>query len=223
MTSQEIRETVKRNGPAARWGLVVGLVIVLGLSAWWAGDRLLAPVKPNLRTASAAELVAYVADPRGLARLSRFEQGEFLKTWKETTLPDEKRRIDLAESLEALSAEEKKSFVKKMTTHFKRAFLNDAERYGQLRGTDEAFAFIRERHKQFNSDALFFREFAAAFQDQFDTRPDKIQEMILRNTTPEERAIGEPYHAALVRMREQIRKERRADGRATNDGDESRS
>ena len=117
MTSQEIRETVKRNGPAARWGLVVGLAIVLGLSAWWAGDRLLAPPRPNVRTASASELVAYVADPRGLSRLSRFEQEEFLKTWKETTLPDEKRRIDLADSLEALSSENKKAFVKKMTTH----------------------------------------------------------------------------------------------------------
>ncbi len=210
MTHEEVKDVVKKHRRSAGFGTIIGLLLVLGLGGWGIARIVLTPDRPNVHNAAPAEIVRYVAHDRGLAALSQVEQEQFLQQWKDAAMGDKAHCEALAEFFEECETKTRKAFARSITRYFKRAFMGDARHYDRIKGTDEAYAFLTKKHEQLIADALFFKEVATAFRDDFDTRPEKIQESIARNSTPEERAIGEPYWAALQKVRQQLKKQGRA-------------
>lgn len=223
MTTDDVKNAVKKHRRSAGYGGLVGVLVVLALCGWAVLEYALTPGKPNIGNASASEIVSFVADPRGLPKLSQFEQEEFLRKWKLLVMSDGDKKRELSECFDHIESKERKSFTEAVFRHMKRTFMDDAERYIQLRGTDEAFAFLRAKQDQYRDDGLFIKEVAAAFERDFDTRPEKLQEWLLRNTTAEERTLGEPFIEALKRIRIRLRKERRAEAPVDRQAADSRS
>ncbi len=205
-----MRNVVRKHRTAAFYGGMAGLALVLILCAWGVYGIVATPAKPNVQIASGAEIVRFVADRRGLAKLPKIEQIQFLRKWKVLLMPDAARKKELAECFETTDERTRKAFAKAVLRQMKRDFMDDARQYSQIRGTDQAYALLRKKQDEYRDNALFMKEVGHAFRSGFDTRPEKVQEWLIQHTTPEERAIGEPYVEALKKVRIQIHKEMRA-------------
>jgi hypothetical protein len=203
-----MRETVKRHRPAAIYGGIAGLVVVLAILGWKVVDVMLTPDMPNVAIAGQPEIVRYVSDSRGLAELPDIEQQQFLEKWKQNVTTDAKRKDELRAAFDSLDDKSRKAFTESIVEHGKRHFLDDARRYHSLPDTAR-FKFLRERIDAFMTDAMFMKDVAMAFKRDVDTSPDAVQRWVLEHTTAEERAIGEPYLNAFRNMQLQMRKEQR--------------
>ncbi len=206
MTTGEVKSTIHRHRTAAYAGGAVGLAILIG---WFAYNSAMTPAKPTIQTAKAAEIVEYVGNDRGLNNLPQIEQQQFLELWKSHVMQEGPKQ-ELKTCFESLDENHRKRFVTAITRHFKRAFMDDARRFAQLTGPGDRSTFIRERLQQYGGEALFLKDVARSFKNDFQGGPDDVQRWILENTTPEERAIGEPYADALKRVREQVRQQEQA-------------
>jgi hypothetical protein len=167
------------------------------------------PARPVIQTARAGEVVEYISNERGLNKLAQYEQKQFLEQWK-THVMQEGPRKELKELFESMDESARKRFVAAITRHFKRAGLEDARRFAQLTNPGERNKFISERLDQYMSEGLLFRDLARSFKSDMAGGPDEVQRWILENTTPEERAVFEPYADALKRVREQMRQQEQA-------------
>lgn len=206
MTTGEVKRVVKRHRPAAVLGVTAGLVLILG---WFGYDVAMTPAKPDVATADASEIVAFISDERGLTRLPQIEQEQFLDLWKDRVArPGEDQA--LRECLEELSDEARKRFADAMVHQVKRSYIDDAQAYAKLTDPMEKDRFLRERIAEYSSQGAFAKKVASSFKGSAPRNQDELNRLILEKTTPEERAIGEPYYDDLKRMREQIRKEERA-------------
>lgn len=205
MTAGEVKQTVKRHRPAAVIGGVAGLVIILG---WLGYNMAMTPARPEIARATAAEVVAYVANDRGFASLAQVEQEQFLNQWKDHLLKDGNDE-QLRDCLDALSDEDRKAFSSAVFKQAKRAFVDDAKRFAQQTTPEAKNKFIREKLDQYSSQAEFTKRVAGSFKGNAPKSQDELQRWIMENTTAEERAIGEPYAEALKRVREIVKKEQR--------------
>lgn len=210
MTMEQVKTMVSRHRRSAIYGGIGGLAVVLVFGGWAVSEIIRTPNRPNVHTASQTEIVAYVANTRGLEKLAQIEQERFLREWKDTVMPDEKLRTALASALGNLDDRDRKSFGETVMKHMKRDFMQDAERYDQLKSSGESYAFLRERHKEYGENALFMKEVGSAFRGDLDSSPEKMQEWVIEHTTAEERALGEPYVEALKSVKAQIRREQAA-------------
>ena len=210
MTTEQVKTMVKQHRRSAIYGGIGGLVVVLIFGGWAVLEIIRTPNKPNVHTASQTDIVAYVANSRGLDRLAQIEQERFLRDWKDTVMPDAERRSGLAAALGSLDDLSRKSFGETVMKHMKRDFMQDAERYDQIRNSDEVYAFLRERHAEYGDNALFMKEVGAAFRNDLDSSPEKVQEWVIGHTNAEERALGESYVEALKSVKMQIRREQSA-------------
>lgn len=205
MTAGEVKQTVKSHRPAAVVGGVVGLILIV---AWFGYDIAMTPARPEIARGNPAEVVAYIADARGLAKLSQIEQEQFLNQWKDYLLQpghDE----ELRQCLETLPDAERKTFAEAIFRQAKRAFVDDAKRYAQQTTPEEKNKFIRDKLNQYASQAEFTKRVASGFKGNAPKSQDELQKWIIENTTAEERAVGEPYVEALKRVREMVKKEQR--------------
>lgn len=210
MTVKQVKDMVKQHRRSAVYGGLGGLAVVLLFVGWAVLEIIWTPAKPNVYTATQPQIVAYVADSRGLVKLNQIEQEQFLKGWMESVMPDPQRRSALAGALGGLDERDRKRFGDAVMKHMKRDFMGDAEQYDRIKDSDKGYAFLRERHTEYTENAAFMKEVGAAFRNDFDSRPEKLQEWVIEHTTAEERAIGEPYVEALKRVRMQIRREQSA-------------
>jgi hypothetical protein len=206
MTTVEVKSTIKRHRPAAYVGGAVGLAILIG---WFAYNAAMTPAKPIIQTAKAAEVIEYVSNDRGLNSLAQIEQQHFLEQWKSHVMQEGPKQ-ELKTTFESLDEEQRKRFVTAMTRHFKRAFMDDAKHFAQLTQPTERNKFIRERLQQYAGEGVFLKDVAKSFKNDFRGGPDEMKRWFMENTTPEERAIGEPYADALKRVNEQVRQQERA-------------
>lgn len=206
MTTGEVKSTIKRHRTAAYGGGAVGLALLVG---WIAYNSAMTPARPIIQTAKAGEVVEYISNERGLGSLARVEQRQFLEQWKSHVMQDGPKQ-DLKEHLEGMDDEARKRFVTAITPHFTRAFLEEAERYAQLTSPDERHKFVMEKLQQHAGEAMILKDVARTFKNDFRGGPDDVQRWMMENTTPEERAIGEPYADALKRVREQKRQQEQA-------------
>lgn len=202
----EAKNTIHRHRASAYAGGAVGLAILIG---WFAYNAAMTPDKPVIQTAKAAEVVEYIRNDRGLNKLPQIEQLQFLEQWKEHVMQEGPKQ-ELKECFDNLDENQRKTFVAAITRHFKRAFMDDARRYTQLTQPGERNTFIRDRLKQYATEGLFLKDVARSFRNDLRGSPDDMKRWIMDNTTPEERAIGEPYADALKRVREQIRQQEQA-------------
>jgi len=204
MSIDTVQQALKRHRPAAIAGALLGLVLLLG----WVGYEVLAtPATPDMQKAQPAEMVAFVRSPRGLARLPQIEQERFLERWREH-LTQEPAKKALADYLRGMNEDDRREFSEAIFRQFKRAFLDDARRFAQLKA-DEKSAFIRRKLADYRDQMVPLKEIAASFKGLVGSRTDDMQQWIIEHSTAEERALGEPYVDALKRVREQVKKEDR--------------
>jgi hypothetical protein len=206
MTVDEMMGAVKRHRRAALVGGIGGLAL---LTAYLAYEFAMTPARPDPRTAQAAEVVTYIADARGLPRLSQIEEQRFLQQWRDVLLQEPRNKEELKLCLADLGDQQRKSFSEAIFKHFKRAFLDDAGRYGQT-PKDLKYEYLETKVAQYRQQAVFLKDVAMGFSKQFSGRQDDLQKWIMEHTSAEERAVGEPYLEALKRVREQIRKQQPA-------------
>ena len=122
MTTDEVKTTVKKHRWAAILGGAAGLVLLLG----WVGYEIVAtPAQPAIQSTGVAEVVSYISDERGLAKLSQIEQQQFLDRWTMHVTKKENRQA-LKTCFDQLADEERKRFTGAISKHLKRAFVDEA-------------------------------------------------------------------------------------------------
>lgn len=206
MTADEMKNAAKRHRHAALYGGIGGLALLV---AYFAYEFVMTPAPPDARTAPSAEVVAYIADARGLSKLSQIEEQRFLHQWRDLLLEDSAKKEELKECFVDLDDHRRRAFSEAIFKHFKRSFLDDARRFGQL-SKEERYEYLHGRVAQYRQQAGFVKDVAVGFSKQFSGRQDDLQKWIMEHTSAEDRAIGEPYLEALKRVREQIRKQQPA-------------
>jgi hypothetical protein len=197
---------MKRYRVAIISGAVFGASLLVGYFAY---ESALTPAKPNISTAKAVEVVAYIGDNRGLGNLSQIEQEQFLEQWRDHVAAPA-AKADLKSCFDGLEDGARKRFSDAIFKHIKRAFISDAKQFSRLDSPKEKSGFIRKKVDEYRQQALFAKDVAAAFKGDLSKRPEDLQQWAIENTTAEERAISEPYLDALKRVREIVRKEERA-------------
>jgi len=205
MTTDEPKATTARHRSAAKIGAIVGLILLLVYIGYEYG---MTPMAPEVQKATAAEVVAYIADPRGLGRQPQVEQQRFLERWRDLIMKDAARKEELKTYFQGMDEALRKNFSAEMFRHFKQAFLDDAKMYAALPRESKS-AFLREKTTQYDQRAVFLKDVAIGFSRQFTGTEDDVRAWIMENTTAEERAIGEPYADAIKKAADQMRKERR--------------
>src|SRR5262245_24933070 len=95
MTNEQVRDAVKKHRRAAVYGIAVGLAVVLALVGWQVIEIAMTPSTPNVATVAESEIIGFIGNPRGLARLSDVEQEQFLVKWKQNVTTDPKRKDEL--------------------------------------------------------------------------------------------------------------------------------
>lgn len=210
MSTNSFKEIYKRHRVAFIVGTVAGVGLIGGVFAY---NIAMTPPKPDMGKASACEVVAFIGNSRGLARLPQIEQEQFLDQWKVHVMKPENRK-QLKECFDTLEDSQRKDFSAAVFKHAKRAFLDDAEGFAALKTSGEKDQYLRGKIKGYTTDALFTKEVAASFKGDATYRQDDLQAWIMENTTAKERSIGEPYVEALKRIREQVKKEERTQASA---------
>lgn len=213
MMTNDAKTTVKRYRRAALGGGCVGL---LALAAYFGYDYAMTPARPDLPTASARDVVAYISSDRGLPKLPQIEEQQFLLEWRFILAEFPEKREELKACFSEVDDQQRKAFSEAMFKHFKRAFLEDAKRFLRT-SKEQKYAFLRKKVAEYRDQAGLLKDLAVGFKKQFTGRQDDVQKWIIEHTTADERAVAEPYVDALKSVREQVRKEERAPTSAPSD------
>ncbi|HUN82091.1 MAG TPA: hypothetical protein VMV81_11360 [Phycisphaerae bacterium] len=205
MPTQQVQHIVKHHRPALIGGIIAGVLLIGGFVAY---QVVATPPTPIVQKAAPAEMVEFVANKRGLAKLADIQQKQFFEDWKRK-LEDKQARDDLKAYLKNLDDERREAFVNALAGHFKKNFIDDARKFAQLRTPGEKNEFVRAKLIEGRDQAIQFKDIAISLKTGGGRRTDDIQQWIMDNTTAEERAIGEPFVDAMKRVREQMKKEER--------------
>jgi hypothetical protein len=205
MSTDQVKATVHRHRPAAIVGGLVGLTFLVAFVVY---EFVLTPAAPDLQKSPPTDVVAYIANPRGLGRLPQIEQQRFLERWRDLIMQDARKKDELKVCFENMDDDLRQNFSAEIFKHFKRFFLDDAKAYARL-SQDDRNVFLRDRAVEYRNRALFVKDVARGFGKQFKGTEDDLRGWIMEHTTAEERAVGEPYVEALKRAEEQVHKEKR--------------
>ncbi len=206
MTADDIKTAAKRHRRAALAGGLIGLLLLVGYIGY---EYAMTPARPDLHAARASDIVAYIDDQRGLCKLPRIEEQKFLHKWREVVMADSRKKDDLRTCLADMKDQDRKSFFESMFKYGKRAFLDDAKLYSRM-SRDDQYAFLRKKITEYREQLLFMKDVAEGLAGEFKGSQDDFQRWVVEHSTPEERALGEPYVDALKHVRAQIKKEQRA-------------
>jgi len=205
MTAEEIKTSVKKNRNWAALGVAVGVVLIGGYVGI---NYVLTPARPQIGGSGTEEIVNYVMNPRGLARLTDIEQRRFLENWHQRIATDEATRKELTEHLRGLDDKARKQFVNTMVVRLKDIMVADSKQYKQL-PANEQNDFVFNKTEEFAEQRAFLEEIARIFESDLPD-PSKLRGWIFEITTPQERELIEPYFAALQRAAESRKKLDRA-------------
>lgn len=205
MPTQQVQEIVKHHRPALFGGILVGVLLIAGVVTYQVAAT---PPTPIVQKASAAELVEFVSNKRGLAKLPDIQQKQFFEDWKRK-LNDVPARDELKSYLKGLDEERQETFKNALILQFKKMFMEDAKRFAQLRTPGEKNEFVRQKLTEGRDQAMQFKDIILSLKTGGGRRTDDIQQWIMENTSAEERALGEPFVDAMKRVRDQMKKEER--------------
>lgn len=194
-------------------GAAAGATILLGWMVWRAYDAVSTPARPSMQGGTPEQLIGYIVNPRGLSRLPLFEQDRFLQDWKKHYAGAEEQRA-LKAYLEK-APEESRAAVRDVLYRIgRRQFFENAKQYMRVKDDPgQAYQFLMERIRQTASDTAWMRghgdptrDLSSVMAVGLPRNPEDLTKLIVSDTTPEERVIGEQYINALKHVREQERK-----------------
>lgn len=211
MTSESPRPASRRS--SAWIGAMIGAIAILGWVGWAIYDKAATPATPNIQTAPPQEVIAFVVNERGLARLPKFDQDRFLVTWqKHYAGSDQQRALKLY--LEGSDEASRQAVRNVLYQIGKRQFFENAREYLRLQQAGgDTYKFllgnIRDAVAQTawikgNGDPT--RDLSSVMAVGLRGSPEDLVKQIVSDTTPEERVVGEKYIEALRNVREQEKK-----------------
>ncbi len=207
MTTDEVKTTVKKHRWAAMLGGAAGLVLLLG----WVGYEIVAtPAQPAIQSASVAEVVGYISNDRGLAKLTQIEQQQFLERWTAHVTHQENRQA-LKTCFDQLDDKQRKKFTGAISKHLKRGFIDEARQFAGMTDQAEQNRFLRKKLAEGHDRIAFIKEVAGAFRGDLGGR-EEFNQWVLEHTTAKEQVLGERYVEALKRVALQVKREERVSG-----------
>lgn len=207
MTTDEVKTMVKKHRWAAIFGGAAGLVLLCS----WVGYEIVAtPALPAVQSANVVEVVAYISNERGLAKLTQIEQQQFLERWTEHVTKEENRQA-LKTCFDQLGDKERKKFTGAISKHLKRGFIDDARQFATLSDQGEQNRFLRSKLAEGYDQISFIKEVAGAFRGDLGGR-EEFNQWVLEHTTAKEQVLGERYVEALKRVALQVKREERVSG-----------
>jgi len=217
-TAHNMNEAAASGRPAGRRraalvGAVVGaLIAVVGLG-YWVYDRAATPARPNVESAPVGELIEFVVNERGLARLPQYEQERFLTAWKTEYAHDAKQR-ELKGYLEKAPESDRAAVREALYRIARRQFFADAREYLTLKEKNaNTYPFLAGKLASAAVEAAWIKgngdptkDLSGVMAAGLPRNPEDITKLIVSDTTPEERVLGEQYLNALRNVREQEKK-----------------
>lgn len=202
-----------RNKKPVVLGVLLGGGVALALAAYWAYDVVATPPVPKVETASLKEVIGFMTNSRGMLRLSRFEQERFLTAWKKH-YGDDQRQRELKKYLEQAPEEDRAAIRAALFKVSKQQFLADAQHYLKIKSDpSEAYKFLVERITRFAAESAWLKgngdptkDLSSVMGSGGPRSPEDWTQLIVSETTPEERLIGEQYLNAIKQVREQERR-----------------
>jgi len=202
-----------RRRHSALIGACLGAVIAVAYVGYVAYDRAATPAKPNLQSASVGEVVAFVANERGLARLPKYEQDQFLVAWKTRYSQDENQRA-LKKYLEGAPEQDRAAVRDVLYRIARRQFFEDARDYTKLKNENgNVYGFLAGKLAAAAAETAWVKgngdptkDLSGVMAAGLPRNPEDLTKLIVSDTTPEERVLGEQYLNALKNVREQEKK-----------------
>jgi hypothetical protein len=183
-------------------------------ATYWIVDRVvLAPATPT--PSSPADVwLAYVVEPRGMARLKPEQATRYLEHLLVRLLSDEAFRNAFASGLRSGAAEEQGAFREHVFDAFKPKLMADIRRYDELKDDAARTVFLDERLLDFKRMELLTggSKIDKSFADAAGGQAELIK-LLLAKTTEEERSLGAAYIRAAVERWNEIKQDeaKRAD------------
>ena len=168
------------------------------------------PTLPAIQSAGVAEVVGYISNERGLAKLSQIEQQQFLDRWT-THVTQKENRQALKTCFDQLDDRQRKKFTGAISKHLKRGFIDEARQFAALTDQGEQNRFLREKLAEGYDRISFIKEVAGAFRGDLGGR-EEFNQWVLEHTTAKEQVLGERYVEALKRVALQVKREARVSG-----------
>jgi len=214
---------VKTNvAPAARpgsrrnsaWiGAMVGAAAILGWAGWAIYDKAATPRVPNIQTASPQEVITFVLNERGLLRLPKFDQDRFLEAWRQHYGGSDQQRA-LKQYLEGADEASRQAVRQVLYQIGKRQFMENAREYQRLQKSGgDTYKFLCSNIADAAAQTAWIkgngdptRDLSGVMAVGLPRNPEDLVKLIVSDTTPEERVLGEKYIDALRNVREQEKK-----------------
>jgi hypothetical protein len=191
-------------------GAVVGLGIAVAVAGYWVYDRAATPARPAVETAPTEEVIAFIINKRGLTKLPKFEQDQFLMAWKAKYSQDAEQRA-LKKHLESAPEEDRAAVRDVLYRIARRQFFEDARAYAKIQEEGgNVYAFLAGKLVAGAAETAWLKgngdpgkDLTGVMAAGLPRNPEDVTKLIVSDTTPEERVIGERYIAALKDVREQ--------------------
>lgn len=178
-------------------------VVAVALGGFWAFYELTTVRKPDLQTASAEQVVEFLGDPRGFARLPLNERQTFLsRMFKRYN--DYENRLALNENLATMSSTQSQVLLDAiyevahnlvMTAAEEFNNLPPSERGKHLDNTIRRFLVLRG---EMSGGGDTRQNIGEPFRKYMPTGSDELGKLIVSRTTPEEREKAQPFIDALA-------------------------
>lgn len=192
----------------ARWLSIAAItivpIVILGIG-WWILDAVvLSPSAPG-PGAAAEQCVAFIAHPKGLARLDRGAREEFVDAQFRRLVEQPSFGPELAGALRRSTREEQEGFRNNLFDVFKPRILEDARRLHEL-PRDQRQAFLDAKLIDFKKSERLLRAVNISKGALGGAMVDEAGalRMIQSKITDEERALGIAYFKAMAERAQEI-------------------
>ncbi|MEE8170404.1 MAG: hypothetical protein V3T70_07640 [Phycisphaerae bacterium] len=184
------------NRRAVTIGAGVGLVLVLIAGAIAGYLRLTAPDRPNLRSASLEDVLAYVAHPRGLGQLADIEQEQFVAALKERFQEDAAHR-ELKSALDELTKDQLDAIRHALEPLLFEKIIAKAREYRRV-AVEARYAFLQSFDREMAEDAAWLsgygdpeKNLTGKLGQGMPSNPEQWIQYLHQHTTPAERQLLE--------------------------------
>lgn len=161
---------------------------------------LLAPSFPG-PTAAAAQFYEFMADERGLPRLSASDRMKFVETIATRAAKDPKFTDDFLAAMKESAKDQQARLRSNLVNAFLDTTLSEVRRYNALSAAEQP-AFLDDRIVEHKRDELLFRRIHIDKEAISSEKGDLLQ-MVLTRTTDAERQMAMAYAGAMqARVRE---------------------
>jgi hypothetical protein len=181
-------------------GLLAGALLVLGVI--FVLDLLFAPPVPDIATASPATVAAFLAHPRGFARMSIEGRRKMLA---EIYVTDRDKLDELAGEFDHMSTDEREQIRSAAMDVYLDQLARDARRYRALPPREQE-EFVEEVLDNYEKLKEELRPIGDSFKDNLPTKSDEWTKVLVSKTSPRERSRIKPLVDHIARAAESRRK-----------------